>query len=159
MRNVKKALTILGLLLFSSFFAAIQAQTKGDIAGNYIIQNPPKVFADITEINLAGNRGAQKVPVEYGEIRTKGKNAVYCEIVNVELNGKNIAFTASSIGAESPDPKTQNAETAYKFVGKFTKFPDDADQNGVILEGTLTKIKGKKTIAAAKVKFRYKKGD
>ncbi len=135
---------LLGLLAIPTF-----AQ-ETDIFGYYSIEKPTKDFADISEIHLAGSFGEEQKPPIYGLIRLKRKSAKDFQLNKPTMNGKNITFTSKAVGGIS-----------YSFTGTFTKlgnFPVN-QPIGVVLQGTLTKLKGKTKLAEAKVKFTYDPGD
>lgn len=143
-----KLLFLITLLLVLSAVPAFAQKT--DIFGYYFIEKPSKAFADISEINLAGDEGLNDKPVFYGLIRMTRKAAKDFILNKPEMDGKNITFTTKAV-----------AGVNYQFSGAFTKL-DDFPANppeGVILQGTLTKLKGKTKLAEAKVKFTYSPGD
>ena len=137
----------MAFLFIGLAFTTVKAQTGNDIFGYYTIEGKvPKAFADISEIHLAGDYGAQQTPPVHGMIRPKkGKDF---PLNKPTLNGKNISFTTATVGGFS-----------YKFTGTFIKFPNNEAQEGTVLTGTLQKFKGKTKIAEAKVKFSYEAGD
>jgi len=148
-----KIFTILLFFLFLSFqslTAFSQEEDKVDIFGYYIIVKPTKDFADISEINLAGDFGENEKPPYYGLIRLKKKSAEDFRLLKSTLTGKNLQFTTNAVGG-----------IYYKFEGNFTKlgnFPILNPWKEIILIGKLTKYKGKTKIAEAKVKLSYDAG-
>ncbi len=137
-------LILVGLLAMPAF-----AQ-ETDIFGYYFIVKPTKPFVDISEIHLAGNYGAEQNPPMHGLIRLKNKNAKDFQLNKPTMDGKNITFTTKAVSGVS-----------YQFTGTFTKldnFPTNPPE-GVVLQGTLTKMKGKTKLAQAKVNFTYSPGD
>lgn len=145
----KSWLFCLALLLTGFASAAAQAQTGNDIFGYYTIERPvPAAFADISEIHLAGDYGAQQSPQLHGLIRLKSKTAKDFAVNKPVLSGKNIAFTTKAVGGIS-----------YEFTGTFVKFPNNTPQQGTVLRGVLRKYRGKTKIAEANVKFSYDAGD
>ena len=139
-----------GGLAFSNVPANIIIQ-KADIFGYYFIEKPTKDFADISEIHLAGDYGAQQKPPFYGLIRLKKKAAKDFPLLKPDLSGKNISFTTKEVGGIS-----------YQFSGSFTKledFPTTRPEGEILLKGKLTKFKGKTQLAEADVKFSYSAGD
>ena len=142
------------LLLFLSVPALTtfaQKNNKVDVFGYYTIKNPTKTFADISEIHLSGNYGAQEKPPIYGLIRLKKKSAKDFQLLKPTLNGKNLTFTTKAVGGIS-----------YQFDGTFTKlgnFPETRPEGEILLKGRLTKYKGKTKIVEANVSFSYSAGD
>ena len=143
----KRILFYLTLLFITASFTSVKAQADNDIFGYYFIQGRvPAAFADIGEIHLAGDYGAQQNPPVHGLIRPKkGKDFPVNKPV---LNGKNISFTTKTVGGVS-----------YQFEGAFVKFPNNAARRETVLQGVLRKFRGKTKIAEASVKFRYEAGD
>jgi hypothetical protein len=140
-------LTLFGLFVLPTF----AQRNKVDIFGYYRIEKPMKDFADISEVHLAGNYGAQEKPPTYGLIRLKKKTAKDFPLLKPVLNGKNLTFTTKEVGGIS-----------YQFSGTFTKlgdFPTVQPNGETLLSGKLTKYKGKTKIAEANVKFSYEAGD
>ncbi|HEX8249715.1 MAG TPA: hypothetical protein VF599_16170 [Pyrinomonadaceae bacterium] len=146
---MKKTLLVfcLAFLFTGCASTAARAQTGNDIFGYYSIDGKaPAAFADINVIHLAGSYGAEQTPSVHGMIRPKkGRDFPLLKPV---LNGKNISFTTKTVGGIS-----------YKFTGTFVKFPNNEQQEGVILRGVLQKFKGKTKIAEANVRFNYDAGD
>lgn len=145
---MKKTLILCLALLFIGFaVTATRAQTKTDIFGYYELQGKiPAAFADISEIHLAGEYGAEQKPPVYGLIRLKKKSAKDFPLNEPVYDGKNISFTTKTVGGIS-----------YKFSGTFAQFPNNAPET--VLRGVLQKFRGKTKIAEAKVKFSYEQGD
>lgn len=145
---MKKILVFCLAFLFIGFAStAAKAQTGNDIFGYYSIDGKaPAAFADIDVIHLAGSYGAEQKPPVHGMIRPKkGRDF---PLLKPTLSGKNISFTTKAVGGVS-----------YKFTGTFVKFPNNEQQEGVILRGVLQKFKGKTKIAEARVNFTYEAGD
>jgi hypothetical protein len=137
------------MMLFGLLAMPVFAQ-ETDIYGYYFIEKPTKDFADISEIHFFAGDGTAENPPAYGLIRLKNKKAKDFVINKRMMDEKNISFTTNSVGGIS-----------YQFTGAFTKlgnFPSYPPE-GVVLQGTLTKFKGKAKLAAAKVKFTYSPGD
>jgi hypothetical protein len=147
---MKKLLFVCAAFLLIGFgLTTASAQTENDIFGYYTIQgNAPVGFADISEIHLAGDYGAQQSPPVHGMIRLKNKTAKDFAVNKPVLNGKNITFTTKAVGGVS-----------YEFTGTFVKFPNNTQQAGTVLRGVLRKYRGKTKIAEANVKFSYDAGD
>ncbi|HEY0049694.1 MAG TPA: hypothetical protein VGB68_10435 [Pyrinomonadaceae bacterium] len=145
---MKKTLVFCLAFLFTGFgAAAAKAQTGNDIFGYYGIDGKvPAAFADIDVIHLAGSYGARQKPPVHGMIRPK-KGGDF-PLLKPALSGKNISFTTRAVGGIS-----------YIFTGTFVKFPDNEQQEGVILRGVLQKFKGRTKIAEASVGFTYDAGD
>jgi hypothetical protein len=147
---MKKTLVFCLAFLFIGFASTTaKAQNGNDIFGYYTIDGKvPAAFADISEIHLAGSYGAEQKPPVHGLIRLKKKTAKDFAVNKPTLNGKNISFTTKAVGGIS-----------YEFTGTFVKFPNNEQQEGIILRGVLRKFKGKTKIAEANVGFTYEAGD
>jgi hypothetical protein len=148
---MKKFRILVFAMLLCGFAVSAYSQEKTDIFGYYFIEKAPKAFADISEIHLAGEYGEQQKPPMYGLIRMKGKKVADFKLLKPTLSGKNLTFSTKTVGGIN-----------YKFVGAFTKlgsFPTLQPNGEILLTGTLTKYRGKKIIASAKVKFSYEAGD
>jgi hypothetical protein len=146
-----KNLFLFALLLFFVDSALAQKANTTNIFGYYTIEKSPKDFADISEIHLSGDYGAQLKPPVYGLIRLKKKGAKDFLLLKPKLNGKNLTFTTKAVGGIS-----------YQFDGIFTKlgnFPETRPEGEILLKGELTKYKGKTKIAGANVGFSYSAGD
>lgn len=143
---------IFPILLLCVFVLTAHAQSStNDIFGYYFIEKSPKTFADISEIHLGGNYGAEQTPPFYGLIRLKSKKAKDFHLLKPTLNGKDLTFSTKSVGGIN-----------YTFSGTFTKlgdFPSERPEGEVLLKGTLIKFKGKTIIAKANVSFTYSAGD
>lgn len=144
----KTLILCLALLFVGLAGQTAKAQTENDIFGYYTIEKPIAAFADISEIHLAGDYGAQQTPPIHGLIRLKKKSASDFRLNRPILSGKKISFTTKTVGGVS-----------YKFDGAFVKFPNNQQQSGTILRGVLQKFRGKTKIAEASVKFSYEAGD
>jgi len=150
MKIYRFALFIMILGLFSVPTFAQDTENNTDFFGYYFIEKAPKGFSDISEIHLAGDYGESQTPPFYGLIRMKKKAAKDFQLNKPTINGKNISFTTKAV-----------AGVSYQFSGTFTKldnFPTNPP-DGVVLKGTLTKMKGKTKLAASKVNFTYSPGD
>ena len=154
MKNFTYIFVLFFLLTFVSFVSAQNAE-KFDTFGYYYIQNPTKNFADISEIHLSDDFGSKQNPPVFGLIRLKNKKAKDFRLNKPFQKGKYISFSTKSVNGIS-----------YRFNGNFTKLYDKVIEtrpgttpNGVILSGTLTKIKGKRKIAEQRVGFTYFAGD
>ena len=140
-------LTLLGLFPLPTF----AQKSKVDIFGYYTIEKPTKNFADISEIHLSGNYGAQEKPPVYGLIRLKKKSTKDFHVLKPTINGRNLTFTTKTVGGIS-----------YQFDGAFTKlgdFPTLRPEGEILLKGKLTKYRGKTKLAEANVSFLYSAGD
>ena len=127
------------------------AQSNVDIGGYYFIENPPKAFADISEILLAGNYGASEEPPFYGLIRLKKKSAKDFALLKPTLASKKLMFKTRSVGG-----------VYYEFSGRFTRlddFPSTQPEGEILLKGKLTKYRGKHRIAVSNLSFSYSAGD
>jgi hypothetical protein len=146
-----KVFFLLALLVLFTDSAVAQKANTVDIFGYYTINNPTKDFADISEVHLSGNYGAQEKPPVYGLIRLKKKSAKDFQILKPTLNGKNLTFITKAVGGIS-----------YQFEGVFTKLgdlPTLRPEGEILLKGKLTKYRGKTKIAEANVSFLYSAGD
>ncbi len=148
MRNFK---VLIAAAFVFAFALSVFGQSKTEIFGYYSIVKATKEFADISEIHLAGNYGAEQKPKFYGLIRLKAKKAKDFQLLKPTLTGKKLNFSTTKVNGIS-----------YKFTGKFTKlgnFPELQPNGEVLLTGTLTKYRGKTKIALANVKLSYQAGD
>ena len=126
------------------------AQNQVDIFGYYYIVKPPKIFADISEIHLAGEYGASQKPPIHGLIRLRRKNSKDFRLFEPVLKGKNISFKTRSVSG-----------IRYEFVGEFVRlddFPARQPNNEILLKGRLSKYQGKKRVGEANLKFSYYAG-
>jgi hypothetical protein len=142
---------IFAVLFSFTFTLPAAAQSKVDIFGYYSIEKAPKAFADISEIHLAGEFGAQQKPPIHGLIRLKKKSAKDFRLFKPVLSGKNLTFKSKTVGG-----------IHYEFSGRFTKlenFPVTQPNGEILLKGKLTKYHGKRIIATATLRFSYEAGD
>lgn len=146
---------VLLFLLVCVSFASAQRAKKLDTFGYYFIQNPSKNFSDISEIHLSGDYGSKQKPPVFGLIRLKNKKARDFYLNKPFQKGKFISFSTKSVDGVS-----------YQFRGNFTKLYDRVIEtrpgttpNGIVLRGSLIKLKGKKKIAIQQVGFTYFAGD
>jgi len=139
--------------------AAPKPAPKVDVFGYYYFHEgeAPKGFQDIDHLNLStfDMKGDEMVDVPlHGAIRLKAKGAgpaVDFQLVAPALQGKAFSFTTEEVGG-----------IAYRFAGSFVKlgnFPEDRQEDEVILKGRLTKLQGGKPVAESDVGFRYTGGD
>lgn len=149
---MKKIKILFSVAFVFAFALSAFGQTETtDIFGYYSIEKPTKDFANISEIHLSGNYGAEQKPPAYGLIRLKAKNAKDFQIQKPALDGKNLTFSTNEVSGIS-----------YKFEGEFSKlgnFPELQPNGEILLTGTLTKYRGKTKIASANVKLLYSTGD
>ena len=148
MKNFK---VLIAVAFVFAFALSAFGQNKINIFGYYSIENATKDFADISEINLAGDIGLNDKPPFYGLIRMKSKKAKDFKLLKPTLSGKTLTFSTTTVNGIN-----------YKFSGQFTKlgdFPELKPNGEVLLIGTLTKYRGKKKIAFANVKLSYEAGD
>ncbi len=143
------------LMIFAVVVALILAlpafSQKVDIFGYYTIEKAPKAFANISEIHLAGNYGAEQKPPVYGLIRFKKSGPKDNRLLKPRLVGKNLSFKTNSRNG-----------LRYEFSGMFTRlenFPETKPEGQVILKGRLTKYRGKRKVASAYLRFSYTAGD
>lgn len=141
----------LAILLCVFTFPLFAQDSAVDIFGYYTIDKAVKGFTDISEIHLAGSYGAEQKPPFHGLIRMKAKKAKDFHLLKPTLDGNNLTFSTKSVNGVS-----------YTFSGTFTRlgnFPNERPEGEVLLTGILTKLKGKTTLASAKVSFIYTAGD
>lgn len=139
------------IILFFVLAISTFAQTTTDIFGYYSIEKAPKTFANISEIHLSGNYGAEQKPAFYGLIRMKAKKAKDYVLNKPALDGNNITFTTKAVNGVS-----------YSFTGTFIRlgnFPEERPEGEILLKGTLTKMKGKTKLASGTFSFNYSAGD
>lgn len=147
---------VIRIVVFAASLATVFAlpafsQKKVDIFGYYSIVKPPRAFADISEIHLAGDYGARQKPPIYGLIRLTRENAKDYQLLRPTLAGKRLTFKSRTVG-----------NVRYEFEGYFTKlgdFPDSKPNGQILLKGKLSKYRGKQRIAVANLRFRYEAGD
>ena len=129
------ALLILGLALFQSGFNPDGAF--------WIIGTPPADFSDFSSINLNGRR-LRRLPTQ--GLQVNNGRTFHYKTLTVKRN--DFRFTTETRGGVS-----------YSFAGKFLKggvFAElDLNDEQPVLEGVLTKYKGGKKVADAKLKFSY----
>jgi hypothetical protein len=126
---------------------ALVAQTKSarfDPDGSFwILGQPPNEFSEFGGINLNAKRSRQ-LPGQGFQL-TSGKSIRF---KTLSVKRDNFTFTTVTVGGIS-----------YAFSGKFLKggiySAGDLDDETPVLEGTLTKFRGGKKIAEAKLKFSY----
>jgi len=126
---------------------ALVAQTKTarfDPDGSFwILGQPPNEFSEFGGINLNAKRSRQ-LPGQGFQL-TSGKSIRF---KTLSVKRDNFTFTTVTVGGIS-----------YAFSGKFLKggiySAGDLDDETPVLEGTLTKLRGGKKIAEAKLKFSY----
>jgi hypothetical protein len=137
---------------FSALCSVAFAQSNPkDTFGYYSIANAPKAFANISEVHLAGNYGAEQKPPFYGLIRFKAKKSKDFILLKPKMNGKRIIFETEVTNGFK-----------YTFDGTFSRlgdFPVENLSGQILLTGTLAKFKGKTKVARAKIKFTYEPGD
>ena len=139
------------VVLTCAFALSASAQHKVDIFGYYTIVSATDAFNDIGRIHLAGNYGEQQTPKFYGMIRLRTNGAADFNLLKPRLVGKKLTFTTKTVGG-----------VYYTFAGNFTKladFPATQPEGQTLLRGTLTKMRGKKKIAAGTFNFIYSAGD
>ncbi|MFL6374948.1 MAG: hypothetical protein ACJ73D_09795 [Pyrinomonadaceae bacterium] len=148
-----KAFRLMFISLAVTVLLAVSAAAQGkvDIFGYYSIEHSPRAFRDISEINLAGNYGANEQPPTYGLIRLKRKSAKDYRLMKPNLDGKNLTFKTKTV-----------AGVHYEFAGAFTRledFPTTQPNGQVLLKGRLSKYRGKRRIASSYLNFSYEAGD
>jgi hypothetical protein len=122
---------------------------QSDVTGAYFADSLPSAFAEIDFLGLATiDENAKPAPLN-GFLRPKKQSAKDYHLTDPKLKGNDLTFSTESIGGVS-----------YSFAGSFTKlgdFPADPPQ-GVVLKGTLKKMKDGAAIAEAPVSFTYSAG-
>ena len=127
---------------------------KTDVFGYYFPTGKvPKELTEIDHLHLStiDERG-KEAPLN-GVLQLKGKGkakGAELKLTKVKLTGTTLTFTTVVV-----------KKVSYKFLGTFTKlgdFPNKPPTKGVILEGQLTRMEGKKKTFDGKVSFRYEPG-
>ena len=145
MRKSLVAISVVALLLAS--WAVASGQTKKsrfDPSGSFWISGePPSDFSDFSAINL-NMRQLRRLPTT-GLQLNKGTSFRFRNVVAKQSN-----FTFTTVTMKG---------VYYTFSGKFLKGGDFAatwqGEEEPVLEGTLTKFKGGKKAAEAKLQFMY----
>ena len=134
----------LPLLLLSLSAAPSLSQTRFDPDGSFWLHGqPPTEFSDFGGINLNAKR-SRRLPQPGLETN----------------NGKRYRFKTLSVKQERFTFTTVTvAGVSYSFSGRFLKGgvfgASDLDDETPVLEGTLTKFRGGKKLAEAKLQFVY----
>ena len=145
---MKKRLTVVAMVaLLLTSWASIEGQTKKsrfDPSGSFWISGePPADFSDFSAINV-NMRQLRRLPTS-GLQLNDGTSFRFRTVVVKQSN-----FTFTTMTSKG---------VYYTFSGKFLKGGDFAatwqGEETPVLEGTLTKFKGGKKIADAKLKFIY----
>jgi hypothetical protein len=109
----------------------------------FLIGEPPDGFSDFSGIYLNGRR-LRRIPTQSLQLNN-GKMFHYRTLI---VKQDNFTFTTETLGG-----------VYYTFSGKFLRggvFAErDLNDEQPMLEGTLTKYKGGKKVADAKLKFSY----
>jgi hypothetical protein len=148
---MKRTRLLFFAVIFTAFAVPALAQKKVDIFGYYTPVSATDEFNDISEIHLAGKYGEQQSPKVYGLIRIRKGDGPDYALLRPSLVGKKLTFMTKTVGG-----------LHYGFVGTFLKledFPVTKPEGQTILNGTLTKFRGKKKIAAGTFNFIYSAGD
>jgi hypothetical protein len=148
---MKKINLLFFVMLSFAFALPAFSQKKVDIFGYYTPVSAAEAFADISEIHLAGNYGAQQTPKMYGLIRLRTQDSKDFELMRPVLAGKKLSFTTKSV-----------AGVHYMFAGTFTKlgdFPTSRPEGQTLLKGSLTKYRGRTKLATGTFNFTYSAGD
>jgi hypothetical protein len=135
------------ILLLGLIAPAVSQRTKSasfDPDGSFWIHGtPPDDFSDFGAINLNSKR-SRHLPVA-GLETNKGKRYSF---KTLSVKRENFTFTTVTV-----------AGISYGFSGKFLKggvySSGILDDETPVLEGTLTKFRGGKKVAEAKLKFVY----
>ncbi len=138
--------SIFCLFLLTSCTVAL-AQNKSarfDPDGSFwLIGTPPNEFSDFGGINLNAKK-LRRLPSP-GLQTMEGKNFRFKTLT---VKRHNFTFTTVTLG-----------DVSYSFAGKFLKGGNFAEtwlgDEAPVLEGTLTKFRGGKKLAEAKLKFSY----
>ena len=140
-----KLVALVGVLLVVSLPALGQAKrSQFNPDGSFwIIGEAPNGFSEFGGINLNGRR-LRRLPSQ-GLQLMNGKTFHYKTLI---VKQNNFSFTTVTSG-----------DVYYTFVGKFLRGGVFAEQDlfdeQPVLEGVLTKFKGGKKVAEAKLKFSY----
>ena len=141
---VRLCVSLLCLFAISLPTYAQNKSARFDPDGSFwVIGEIPNEFSDFGGINLNAKK-LRRLPPS-GVQRNDGKNYRYKTLV---VKRDNFAFTTMTLGGVS-----------YSFAGKFLKGGNFAEtwlgDEAPVLEGTLTKFRGGKKVAEAKLKFSY----
>lgn len=139
-----KTIALLSLLLVVCVSAPAQTQNKFNPDGAFWVKGtPPRGFSDFSSINLNGRR-LRRLPSQ-GLQLNDGK---MFHFKNLTVKRDNFSFTTLTRGG-----------VYYTFSGRFLRGGVFAEQDlfdeQPVLEGVLTKYKGGKKVAEAKLKFSY----
>lgn len=143
--SLRLCVKIFFIFLLASTLTLAQTKTaRFDPDGSFwILGEPPNEFSEFGGINLNAKRSRQ-LPGQGFQLRT-GKSIRF---KTLSVKRDNFTFTTVTVGGIS-----------YAFSGKFLKggvySAGDLDDETPVLEGTLTKFRGGKKIAEAKLKFSY----
>jgi hypothetical protein len=142
LRKTVKAIAITSALLVVWLPAFSQTKFNPDGAF-FLIGEPPNEFSDFSGIYLNGRR-LRRIPTQSLQINN-GKIFHYRTLT---VKQDNFSFTTVPLGG-----------VYYIFAGKFLRGGVFAEQDlydeQPVLEGVLTKYKGGKKVAEAKLKFSY----
>ena len=145
---MKRSLTAVAMLaLLTATWASIPAQarqTRFDPSGTFWISgDPPVGFSDFSAINL-NMRRLRRLPASGVQLN----DGTSFGFRTITVKQSNFTFTTATLRG-----------VYYTFSGRFLKGGDFAaawmGDEETVLEGTLTKYKGGKKVADAKLKFIY----
>lgn len=142
MMNTRKAIAIASALLVICLPAFGQTKFNPDGAF-FAIGELPNEFKDLSGIYLNGRR-LRRLPTQSLQLNN-GKKFHYKTLT---VKQDDFSFTTETLAGAS-----------YTFAGKFLRggvfAEQDLNDEQPVLEGTLTKYKGGKKVAEAKLKFSY----
>jgi hypothetical protein len=125
---------------------------QGDVTGAYFVKGTlPKDFSEIEHLSLATIDEEGKPAPLNGFIRPKRRSAKDYQLVNPQLDGKNLTFSTATVGRVS-----YRFEGAFERLENFPENPPVSDE--VILRGQLTKLLDGKIVVEAEVNFTYSAG-
>ena len=138
------SMLLLLVLLAVPVFGQQNKSARFDPDGSFWLRGaPPNNFSDFGGINLNAKRSRQ-LP----QPGLETNNGKLYRFKTLSVKQELFTFTTMSI-----------AGVSYSFSGRFLKggvySADDLDDETPVLEGTLTKFRGGKKLAEAKLKFVY----
>ncbi len=143
--------------VFATFCLAVVAAEEQaleqDVWGYFRpAKRPPRAFANIVELHLAGRGeyGWKASPPNYGMLRTSGKSAVTFALKQPVIEGLGIRFTTETMRGIS-----------YEFTGSLARA--DFSRGGiplgeVMLRGRMRKLHNGKQLAVAQLSFVFEEG-
>jgi hypothetical protein len=143
-KSLISGIFLAGVLLAGAAAAANQVKDRFNPDGSFWIQGtPPPEFKDIGGINLNSHR-SRRFPAAGVEL----------------VSGARLPFKTLTVKPESLTFTTGTLRgISYSFSGRFLKkgvfSAGSLDEDTPVLEGTLTKFRGGRKTAEAKIKFTY----